>query len=811
MEALWQDLRHGIRLLRRNPGFTAVAAGAPALGIGATSAIFSVVNSILLQPLPYESPQELVVVWEQSLERSLPTMYASPPNYQDWQSEGTALEAIGAYNEKRFFLDLDGETDALFGAEVTASLHHVLGVDPVGGRLFEPDDDVPGAAPVALLSHRLWQSRFGGDTDAIGQSIRIDGRLHTIAGVMPAGFEFPPPIIEEGTASTRQADIWIPFARDFRNGNRGAHFLTVIGRLRDDEAIARAQAEMRALASRLADQYPDSNEDWSVVLVPLEEQVVGEVRAQLLVLFGSVALVLLIACVNVANLLLAKGAARQRELAVRAALGAGRARLARQLLTESLLLSVLGGALGLVLAVVGLRFIVRMAPPNVPRLGEAGLDATVVLFTVAVSLLTGLFFGLVPALRRRSAELGQSLREGGRSGGEGRQGGRLRSTLVAAEVAMSLVLLVGAGLLIQSLVRLRTVDMGFEARNAVTMRVSLPETRYQEVSDRVAAFRSLEARLAALPAVEASGFIYDVPLAADRQGTGFVFEGEADPTPDMYRGANFSMVTPGYFDAMAIRLVSGRPFEDRDRSDSEEVLIVNETFARTYLPADDPFGRRLMVHGSARRIVGVVADVRHNTLREESTPTMYVPYAQVPWSGGLSMVVRSRTAGEALLTLLRAEVRRFDPALPVYDLKPMEAVLAASLGRERFATFTMGVFSLVALLLATVGIYGVISYSVSRRTHETGIRMALGAESSDVLRLVIGQGMRPVLVGAGLGLAASALLARTLGGLLYGVGATDPATLGAVVAILLAVSLSAIAVPARRATRVDPVVALRSE
>ncbi len=809
MEGLWQDLRHGARLLRRNPGFTVTATLALALGIGATSAIFSAVNSVMLRPFPYEEPDRLVVVWEQNLEAGMRIMYASAPNYADWRDQQQVFSDLGAYRETRFLLETEGPSVPVEGTRVTASTLATLGVGPAAGRLFNSEDDLPGAAPVALVSHGFWQSRFGGDAGIVGRSIRLDGVTHTVIGVMPSDFDFPPPIVHEGNAMRRTAELWVPFAQDFAAGSRGSHNLMVLGRLDDRLDLELADAEMQAVARRLAESYPDTNQDWSITLVPLDRQVTGEVRSQLWVLLGAVGFVLLIACVNVANLLLAQGTARRRELAVRSALGAGRGRLARQLFTESVLLALMGGALGLVLAFVGVRAIATLAPPNVPRLDEAGLDVTVVSFTLALSVLTGLLFGMAPLLRQRTLALGQNLREGGRSGLEGREGGRLRSLLVAAEVAASLVLLVGAGLLFQSLLRLKTVDMGLDPANALTMRITLPEGSYGEAQQRIDAFRTLQQRMEELPAVEAAGFIYDVPLDGDRQGTGFVFEGEIDPTPDMYRLANFSIVTPGYFQALGISLRQGRAFDGRDRRDGEAVILVNETLARQYLSEEDPFGQRLVVHGSPRRVIGVVSDVRHNTVREESTPTLYLPYSQMSWSGTLSLVVRSEARGEAVLSAVREAVREFDPALPVYGVKPMSQVLADSLGRERFATFIMALFSAVALLLAAIGIYGVISYTVSRRTRETGIRMALGAEQRDILRLVVGQGLRPVLLGATLGLVAALVLGRTLAGLLYGIRATDPLTLLAVAAVLLAVALLAIVVPARRAARVDPAVALR--
>lgn len=810
MHSLWLDLRHGVRLLRRDPVFALTSVLALAVGIGVTSSIFSVVNSVLLRPLPYEEPDRLVIVWERSLERGLPHMYVSPPNYSDWRQQNSVFEEMAAFDTRLLFMNQDGDPLPVSGAEVSASLFATLGVTPALGRSFIEEDDRPDSEAVVILSQRIWRTHFGGDSGIVGEAIQLDNRSYRVVGVMPSGFDFPPPIVEEGIGQPSKADVWVPMAMDMQGGNRSAHFMTVIARLGSVVGLERAAADMTTLARRLELQYPDSNSDWDVTLVPLHEQVVGDVRTQLLVLLGAVAFVLLIACVNVANLLLARGTARQRELAVRAALGAGRARVIRQLLTESVLLAALGGAIGLALAFGGLRVLLRAAPQNVPRLSEAGLDLRVLGFAVVISLLTGILFGLAPVFQRSSLSISERLREGGRSQSESRAGGRLRSVFVVCQVALALMLLVGAGLFLQSFVRLRDVEKGFRPDHVLTMRLTLPRARYQEDDHRIAAYTELGQRIGDVAGVEAAGLISDIPLTSDREGTSFVFEGESDPPEGENRTINFATVTPGYFEAMGIRVLQGRDFDERDSPDGEPTIIVNEAFARVFLSQTDPYNRRVVV-GGPRRIVGIIGDVRHATAREEPNPTAYLPYSQAPWSASMSVAVRTNGRTEAVRTAIHEELRRFDPGLPVYQVKTMGEVLAESIARELFSSFLMLVFSAIALLLAAVGIYGVISYSVSRRTQEAGLRMALGARPRDILRLVVGQGMRLVAIGVLAGLAAAFALVRTLRSLLFGVEATDPATFVSVVLMLVGVALVACYMPARRAARVDPMVALRWE
>ncbi len=809
MKSLWQDIRLSIRMLRRNPGFTLVAVVTLALGIGATSAIFSVVNGVLLRPFPYSNPGRLVVVWESNVTRGLPYMFASPPNYADWRSQNDVFEEMGAFGRGRFLIDQETESNVVRGARVTAGTFSMLGAAPLLGRHFTPEDDRVGSAPVVLLSYGAWQNRFGGDPQLIGRSIRVNAEDYTVVGVMPPGFEFPPPISLEGAIPTEQTELWVPFAMDMENGNRSAHFMTVIARLKRGVELPAAQTEMNTVASRLRQEYPSSNAGWDITLTSLDRQVLGDVSLQLMILMGAVALVLLIACVNVANLLLARGTGRLKEFALRASLGAGRGRLIRQLLTESLALSILGGIAGLVIAVWGSGVLVGLAPRDIPRLGEVGLDVRVLGFTLIVTILTGVLFGLAPAFQGITENLSGRLREAGRGQSEGRGHSRLRSSLVVAEVGLSLVLLVGAGLLIRSVVNLRGADTGFEATNRVTMRITLPGSRYEEDPQRVAAYSELERRLNEAQGISAAGFINSIPLAVDRGGTSFIKEGETEVPEGENRSVNFATVTPNYFQAMGVRLISGRGFTDRDGPEGEGAVIVNDAFVSRHFPGEDVIGRRLGLHGQPFTIVGVVGGVRHNTIRDDPNPSVYVPYAQVTMSRSLYLVVRSETA--AGLDIARGVVRQFDSTLPIYDVKSMDQILGESLARMRFSTTLMLVFAFVALILAAVGIYGVIAYSVSRRTQEIGVRVAIGASTADVIRLVLGQGLRLVAIGVLVGAAASLLLSRFLSSLLYGIDSTDALTLVGVALILVIVAVLACYLPARRATKVEPVEALRSE
>jgi putative ABC transport system permease protein len=809
MNSLWQDMRQTFRMLRRSPGFAIVAVLTLALGIGATSAIFSVVNGVLLRPFPYSDPDRLVVVWERNLAMGLPYMVVSPPNYADWRDQNSVFDGLEAFSYRRIIHESHTESNAIRGARVTAGMFSLMGAAPMLGRAFTPEDDRDGSDPVVMLGYASWQSRFGGDTELVGRSIRLDGQNHEVIGVMPPGFDFPPPVVLEGAPPTEPTELWIPFAIDMEGGSRGQHFMTVLARLKGGVDLSAAEAEMSTIAARLQQEYPSTNADWDIALTPLNRQVLGEVSLQLMILLGAVGVVLLIACVNVTNLLLARGTTRLKELALRASLGAGRGRLLRQLLTESLGLSLLGGLVGLAVAYWGAKALVQLAPPDIPRLSEVGLDLRVVVFTLLVSLLTGALFGLAPAFQGTGENLSDRLREGGRGTSEGRGGSRLRSTLVVAEVGLSLVLLVGAGLLIRSFVNLSTVDTGFESADRATLRVTLPASRYQDEARLIQAYDELERRLNSTAGILAAGFINTIPLAADRGGTSFLKEGESEIPPGENRIVNYAVVTPGYLPAMEVGLAGGRYFAETDDGDAELAVIVNDAFVRLHFPDEEPLGLRIYLQGQPFRIVGVVAGVRHATLRDIPNPSVYVPYAQIPYSRSMTLVAHSESEG--VFAVAREAVRQFDPTLPVYTMKTMSQIVADSLARIRYSTTLMLAFALAALVLAAVGIYGVIAYSVSRRTHEIGVRAAIGAGAGDVFRLVLGQGMRLVMIGILIGAAVSLGVSRVLGSLLYGIGSTDVLTLSGVALLLSLVAALACYVPARRAMRVNPVNALRHE
>ncbi|HSR52817.1 MAG TPA: ABC transporter permease [Acidobacteriota bacterium] len=812
MRELWRDFLRGFRLMAAHPGFSAAAVVALALGIGSTSALFSVVDAALLRPLDYQDPQRLVMVWERQIERGLPRMFASPPNFADWRSQSRSFEALGAYDPRDFFIGGDGRPQQVRGTQVTSQVLSLLKVEPRSGRLFTPEDDLAGADKVVLISHRLWQTRFASAAPA-GLSLLVDEVPHQVVGVMPEGFDFPPPVALEGTASSEKSDLWVPFAINMAEGQRGAHFMTVLGRLKPEVSVQQAEQEMQTLAASLAERFPNSNQGWDVVLVPLHEQMVGGIQSELLLLLAAVGFLLLIACVNVANLLLARATARRREFAVRSALGAARGRLLGQLLAEGQALALSAAALGLLLAYLGLQGLVGLAPDNVPRLDEASLDWRAVAFTVSIGLFTGLLFGMAPALQSFTRELSKSLREGDRSGSEGRGALNARSLLVVLEVALSIVLLVGAGLLFRSFLSLLDVDRGFETTQVVTARVSLPSNRYPDADRRIAAFRDLEELINASGSFQSAGFTLDIPLGADRQGTSFYFEGEDRQQVRENRQVNFSFVTPRYFETMGIDVMRGRTFAPGDDRQSQDVIVINQALVERFFGNQDPLGQRLVVgfNSNLRRVVGVVGNVRHDSLRSQPSPTVYVPYYQVPWSGSLSLVARGPLSFQQTPSALRGLIDQYDSALPVYRLQSMGTVVSDSLGQERFAALLLAVFSGLALLLACVGLYGVISYSVSRRYRETGIRMVMGARPADIFRLVLKQGLILTVAGVGAGIVLSLGLTRWLSSLLYGVEATDWFTYGSVCLLLLTVAAAACLLPARRATRVDPMTALRAE
>jgi putative ABC transport system permease protein len=807
MENLLKDIRYGLRMIVKSPGFTLVAVLALALGIGANSAIFSVVNAVLLRALPFEHQEQLVQIWGTNTKRGTDRNVASYPDFADFQDQQTVFEHIAAYTQSSAILTGVDSPEQLDGAGVTGDLFATLGTRPLQGRAFTPADQQPENPRVAVISYGLWQRRFAANPNLVGQQITLDGVSRTIVGIMPQGFSFP--------LEAQKTEFWLPLNPTSEvNKERGAHYLLMIARLKQGVQLTQAQAEMETIARRLEQQYPEKNTGRGISMISMYENVVGRVRTALLILLGAVGFVLLIACANVANLLLARAASRQKEIAIRSALGANRARIIRQLLTESVLLSVMGGTLGLLLALWGLDLLVAVMPADLPRLKEIGLDARVLSFTALVSVLTGVIFGLAPALQSSKLDLNETLKEGGRGGSEGIRRNRVRSVLVVSQIALSLVLLVGAGLLIRSFRQLQDINPGFDPHRVLTATVALPDAKYHEDSQIAAFFQQALQRAAAVPGVDVVGAVSPLPLSGDMAQNLLTVEGHPPLDPGEKLVTNSRVVSADYFRAMGIPLIKGRTLTERDTKDAPRVVVINETLARKYFPGEEALGKRIEVtlaDNNMAEIVGIVGDVKHVTLEKESGPESYFSYQQIP-NSYMTLVARSQSDNPASLAPgLRQAVEQVDKDQPLSDVRTMEQLLAASLARRRFNMLLLGLFSALALALAAVGIFGVMNYSVTQRTHEIGIRMALGAQSSDVLRMVVGQGMTLALIGVAIGLVAAFALTRLMSSLLYGVTPTDPLTYFAVALTLSAVALLASFIPARRATRVDPIEALRYE
>lgn len=811
MDTLLQDLRFALRGLLKAKVFAAVALLTLGLGIGGSTAIFSAVNAVLLQPLPYPEPDRLVAVWTNQPKRGGLRGSSSFLDFEDYRAKTAAFEDLAALRSKGYTLTDGANAERITGGRVSASFFPLLRVSAALGRTFTADEDRPGAAKVALLSHGLWKRRFGASPTIVGQPITLDREPFTVIGVLPPSFGFP--------MDLEEADIYTTMGLEDADsrGERGMHYLAIVGRLKPGKTLEAARADLATLSGQLALSYPESNQGRVAVALPLHEEIVGNVRGGLLVLLGAVGLVLLLVCANVANLLLARASARERELAIRGASGATRGRLLRQLLTESLLLAGLGGALGLLLAFWGVGLFVALAPPDLPRLAEVRVDGRVLLFTSAVSLLTGLAFGVLPAWRAARVDLVRGLGDGG-SAGVSVASQRLRSTLVVAEVALSLVLLVGAGLLLRSLVAVLTVDPGFDKDRVVTLRLNLPDPSYETSGKRAAFFQNLLERTRALPGVKAAGAIQPLPMGGDQWITSLHLEGRPEPPPAERLFGEYKSATPGYFAAMGIRLLKGRVFTDRDVRDAPRVVLVSDTLARRYYPDEDPIGKRFAFGTSIDddkddvqwEIVGVVADVAHERLDGEARPAFYVSAWQHPW-GFLSLVVSAEGDLGALATAIRKEVRTLDPDVPVYRVRTLVELVSATVAQRRFNAMLLGGFAVIGLVLASVGIYGLLSLAVSQRTREIGIRVALGADRSLVLRMVVGQAMGLTLAGVCVGLGGALLASRALQGFLFGVSATDPPTYSVVPMLLLLAALFSSLIPARRALSIDPYVALRHE
>ena len=814
MGTLLQDIRYGIRMLARHPGFTVIAVLTLALGIGANTAIFSVVNAELLRPLPFRDSGRLVRVWETNSRMGTMSDSISYPDFSDWQSQNKVFEKIGAYTNASYTLTGVEQPAHLEGQAVSAELISLLGATPELGRAFLPGEDEPHHH-VAVLSHRLWKEHFGGDPGIIGRAITLDNSGYTVVGVMPASFEFP--------LQRQPVEIWTTFSslQESSDGTppitqvRGAHFILGIARLKPGVTLAQAQSAMDVIASGLQKQYPDSNKYFGVRLLPEQDELTGAIRPALFVLLVAVGLVLLIACVNVANLLLARATARAREIAIRAALGAGRSRVVRQLLTESFLLALLAGLLGVVLAGWGIDALVRLSPEDLPRIGEIHLDGHVLAFTAILSVLTAMLFGLVPALQVTRPNLVDALKESAQSTTAGMHRHRLRSSLVIVEMALALVLLVSAGLLIRSLVRLQNVSPGFNAHNVMASDIDLPDDKFSNTK-KVQFLHDLMPRVKALPGVTSAAAIVPLPMSGNEFQVAVEIEGRPTAKSDELN-SSVRVITEDYFHTMQIPLLQGREFREQDGTDAATVLIVNESLARKFFPGENPIGKHIRPGISTdgkpsrmREIVGVVGNVKYRDLSADWTPESYIPYAQLPF-GAMTIVARAANDPYALAKPIAEAVGSVDHDVPAHQARTVEDYLYGTVAVPRFNTFLLGVFAGLALVLTAVGLYGVISYSVAQRTHEIGIRMALGAEPRDMLRLVVGQGLRLALVGVGLGVVAALFLTRYLSTLLFGVDSTDPISFSGVILLLLSVVLLACYIPARRAMRIDPMVALRYE
>jgi putative ABC transport system permease protein len=809
MQTLLQDLRYGARMLMKTPGFTLIAVLTLALGIGANTAIFSVVNRVLLSRLPYKDMGRLVWVWGSNPQQGDDIDRVSPPDLADWRAQNTVFEDLAATDDALYNLAGIGEPESLFGYCLAANFFQVMGLQPALGRAFTPEEDRAGAPGVVLLSYRLWQRRFGADPNALGRSVTLNGVPHTIIGVMPPGFQHP-----------QHQDLWTPLRLNSLDANeandRSYRYLRVVGRLKSGVTLEQAQMEMSRVARRLADQHPDTNAGHGVKIVSLREQIAGDIKPTLLALLGAVGFVLLIACANVANLFLARSTARRREIAVRTALGAWRGRLIRQFLTESVLLALVGGALGLLLTLWTANLLVALFPNNVvnlniPVVEEIPIDGRVLGFSLLISLLTGVIFGLAPAWQASKLDLSRALKEGGANTAAGMSGRRMRGLLVVTEMALAVLLLIGAGLMIKSFWRLLQGDLGLNPKNVLTMEVFLSSEKYSGEQQRRAFLQDVMRRIENLPGVEQAGATNFLPLTGFSNSVSFSIEGRPAPRPNEEPSADNRMVTERYFRTMGIRLLRGREFDERDREGAPPVVIINETMARRYWPNEEPIGARINLgQGNRAEIVGVVNDVKTIGLEEQTHPDIYRPYAQAPFPL-IAFAVRADGDPLSLVAAVKNSIYAVDKDQPVFKVITMEKLAAESITLRRVSMLLVGGLSALALILAAIGIYGVMSYTISQQRREIGLRLALGAQTSDVLKLVIGQGMKPALFGMIIGLFASFALARLIKGLLFGVSATDPAIFIAISILLGGVALVACWIPARRATKVDPMVALRHD
>ncbi len=799
--SLLHDLRYALRTMARNPGFTAVSILALALGIGANSAVFTVVNSVLLEPLRFRDPDQLIVVRERNLKAGFPQFSLSPGNYLDYRDHNHTFSGMAAFGGTGLNMSGGSQPERLRGARVTNNFFSVLGRAPFLGRTFTGQEAQPGSNHVVILSYGLWQRRFGG-RDVLGQTLKLNDELYTVIGVMSADFQFP-----------ARVEIWTPLAMNLQNWQqRGGHYLGGIGRLKAGSSIAAAQADLNTIAARAEKQFPQSNSGWDTTLQSLQEAVVGRIRPAMLTLTAAVGFVLLIACVNLANLLLSRSATRRREIGIRSSMGAGRGRLIRQFLTESVLLAAIGAAAGLALAWAGTRLLVNLSPNILPRATEITLNGRALAFTAGIAVLTGILFGLAPAIHMAKTDLMAALREGSRGNAIGFRRNRLRSVLVMGEVALALVLLSGAGLLMRSFYRLQSIEPGFDPHGMLTFRTNLPAAKYKGDEPQAAFYRRALERIRALPGVEAAGAAQIFPLAGDDYILSFEQIGKPPVPVGNEPSAAYYSATPGYFASLRIPIKAGRDFSEHDDAAAPFVAIISESMARQFYAGENPLGQRIQMGNGSKpaEIVGIVGDVRDQQLDSMGRPAVYEPAAQVPF-GAMYFGVRTAVDPASLISGVRAVIRGLDPELPLDAVGTVDALVSSSLSQRRFAMLLMAIFAGLALVLAMVGIYGVISYSVTQATQEIGIRMALGARSGDVLRIVFGYAGVLMAAGLALGIVAALATGRLLASQLFEVKPTDPMTYAAVASALLATGMLACTIPALRAMRVDPLVALRNE
>jgi predicted permease len=812
MQTLLQDLRYGARMLMKSPAVTVVAIIALTLGIGANTAIFSVVHAVMLRSFPYQDGEKLAIVWEHRKSgKANPQNVINMGNFFDWKDQNTVFSDMAAFFDLNVNLTGDGQPEEVPGQIATPNLFSLLGVNPIRGRTFTPDEGKPGQARVVVIGYDLWQRRFGGDPAIVGRKITLNNEPNEVIGVLPPDVGW---FVQKGSLIRSAPQIWSPWevSNDLRV--RRGRFARAVARLKPGVTLEQAQNEMNVIGSRLEQQYPEFNTQWGVNVVPLRTQVTGEIRKPLYILLGAVGFVLLIACANVANLLLARAASRKKEIALRAGLGASRWRIARQLLTESVLLSAIGGGLGLLLAWWGTRALLAFSPPELMELRDTAVNLPVLAFTVGLTLLTGIVFGLVPAIEAARFDLNESLKEGGRTAGS--RSNRLRNAFVVTQVALALVLLVGAGLLIRSLNRLNSVEPGFDPNQLLTMRVNLPARKYDTDPEVIGFFQRAVEQIRSLPGVEAAGSINYVPFGGPHSATSMHIEGQPERPPGQRLTTGIVVTDANYFETMRIPLTRGRLFTAQEATEMRHVVVVNEAFARENFPGQDPLGKRVTINmknddeNVPTEIIGIVGDNKHKGLDIEIEPMAFWPHPELVVSS-MTLILRTRGEPTSVAAAARNVIQGLDPDQPIGEVNTMQGLMATSVARSRFNTILLAVFSVVALVMAAVGIYGVMSYSVQQRTHELGIRLALGAQQRDVLQLIVKQGVVLGVIGVTAGLLASLGLTRLMSSLLFEVTATDARTFAIVAVGLFSIVLMACYIPARRATKVNPLVALRYE